>query len=85
MLLNVEGIEVKDCLTVGEFIKVVSERTGKTVTNQAIYHHLKEDSEILDYIEWSGMKLIVQNDKAEKFTPGSYYTGRPRTATKMQL
>lgn len=86
MKLDIEGVHIADCLSVSEFIKKVKERTGiESLTNQAIYHHLKEDSETLDYVEWCGLKMVVQNEKADKFTPGTYYTGRPRKAVKMQL
>jgi DNA-binding transcriptional ArsR family regulator len=60
-------------LTVGEFAKLVRERTGNDkISNQTIHHHLKK-TDNLDYIEWCGIYLIVQNKKAEDFTPGEYY------------
>lgn len=60
-------------LTVGEFVKVVRERTGNDkISNQTIHHHLKKTDK-LDYVEWCDMCLIIQNEKADNFSPGEYY------------
>lgn len=67
-------------LTVGEYVKVVRERTGnEKISNQTIHYHLKE-TDNLDYVEWCGMMLIIQNEKAEKFDPGGYYGGNRQTS-----
>ena len=60
-------------LTVGEFVKVVKERTkNENISNQTIHYHLKK-TDNLDWIEWCGMCLIIQNEKADNFDPGGYY------------
>lgn len=85
MKLNADKVKIGDCLSVGEFVKLVRDRTqNPTVSTTAIHYHLKDDSETLDFVEWCGMKMIVQNEKAANFKIGAHY-GKIHTANRMQL
>lgn len=85
MKLEIDNIQIKDCLTVGEFAKIVRERTGNpTIGNSTIHYHLTNNGDKLDYVDWCGLKMIVQNEKAKNFKPGNYY-GEKRTMRKISL
>ena len=72
--INADKVLISEVLTVGEYVKVVIQRTGnKRVSNPGIYYHLTPESTMLDYVEHSGMRFIVQNEKAASFTPGKNY------------
>lgn len=80
MELKQSEVKLEDCLTVGEYLKVLKSRTGneKLVAGTIHYHTSEKDS--LDWVWFCGMKLIVQNEKAASFNPGTYY-GHTRTRT----
>lgn len=84
MKVAAENINVSECLTVGEFVKALREKTGNAnISSSTIHYHL-ENTDNLDFVEFCGLKLIVQNEKAKSFSPGSYY-GNNRTMKKIQL
>jgi len=87
MKLDPQDVIIGNCLTVGEFVAKLKTRTkNDNISNSTVHYHLTESSATLDYVEWCGLKMIVQNAKADAFTPGQYYGGgKQRTAKNMQL
>lgn len=84
MKLEVENIKLTDCITVGDFVKELREKTGsESISPSAIHYHLA-NTDNLDYVEFGGLKLIVRNAKSESFTPGNFY-GKNRTMRKLKL
>ena len=70
---NSREIRLSEVITIGEFVKQLKERTGNDkLSNQTIHYHLANTDE-LDYIRFCGMKLVVLNDKAKNFNPGTFY------------
>lgn len=68
-------------LTVGEFVKIVQKRTkNKKISSATIHYHLNK-TDNLDWVEWCGLCLIIQNEKADNFTPGDYYGNKNITVT----
>lgn len=75
------NITLDKVLTVGEFVKVVRKRTGNNkIDNPTIHYHLN-NTDRLNYIVWCGMCLIVQDEKAAEFSPGTgdYYSKKNRS------
>lgn len=69
--LDTTKVFIADTLTVPQFAQTVRDRMqDQGFKYQQIYYHLTENSEVLDYIEHNGLKLIVMNGKAKKYTPG---------------
>lgn len=69
---DLSKVNLSECLTIGEYVKVVKERTGiASLSNQTIHYNTKPDSknDVLDWIIFCGMKLIIQNEKAANFEP----------------
>lgn len=72
MRLEVKDVNLKECATIREFIESVRKRTNNSKTGkQVVYYHIEKGT--LDYVEYYGMKLVVLNDKAAAFEPGTYY------------
>jgi len=71
--INLHEVTLDTVKTVGEFVKIVRQRTGNDkISNQTLHYHFNHTDE-LDFVSFCGMKLIVMNEKAEKFNPGSYF------------
>lgn len=69
---QITNITLNQCLTINEYVKKVKERTGiDSISPQTIHYHTKEGNkhDMLDWIWFCGMKLIIMNEKAEKFVP----------------
>lgn len=69
---NLKEVNLDNCLTIGEYVKKVKDRTGiDSISSQTIHYHTKEGNkhDVLDWVWFCGMKLIIMNDKAEKFEP----------------
>jgi len=72
---SLNKITLDQVLTMGEFVKLVRKKTSNDkISNQTIHYHLNH-TDNLDFVDWCGMKLIVNNDKAKNFNPGNYYKG----------
>lgn len=73
MKVSANEILISNTLTVGEFVKKVKEKTGnQRISNATIHYHLTDNSEKLDFVDWCGLKMIIQNDKANNFCTGKY-------------
>lgn len=69
---NKNDVTLDQCLTIGEYVKKVKKRTGiDSISSQTIHYHTKEGNkhDVLDWVLFCGMKLIIMNDKADKFEP----------------
>lgn len=69
---DLKSVSLDQCKTVGEFVKIVKERTGvDSISNQTIHYHTKKDAknDVLDWVSFCGMKLIIMNEKADSFQP----------------
>lgn len=82
MELKAEDYKLSEVLTVSKFVELLRKRTqNMAISNSTIHYHL-ENTDKLDYVIHSGVKYIVQNDKAATFNPGTYYG---KTSKKMNL
>lgn len=71
-ITNLKEIDLSKCLTIGKYVKKVKDRTGiDSISSQTIHYHTKEGNkhDVLDWVWFCGMKLIIMNDKADKFVP----------------
>ena len=85
MELKATEVKISDCLTVGEYVKKLKVRTGNDkISNQSIHYHFNSTDQ-LDWVNWSGLKMVVMNEKAKKFTPGQNYGNASRIANKVQI
>jgi len=83
---DINKVTLDQCLTVGEYVKKVKERTGiDSISSQTIHYHTKDGKkhDMLDWVWFCGMKLIIINDKAEKFEPNE--GKKTRFVSTMQL
>ncbi|HOZ82167.1 MAG TPA: hypothetical protein PKU82_04495 [Bacteroidia bacterium] len=80
--LSEHQILVADCVTIAEFVKQLRASTGNEKINASTIHYHLKNTDNLDYVEVNNVFLIVVNDKAKSFNPGSYYKGR---ISKMDL
>ena len=72
-ITSIENILLSDCKTVSEYVEILKKRTGRdTITPATIFYQLKE-TDNLDWLEHSGVTLILMNEKANTFEPGTNY------------
>lgn len=84
MKIDENKVTLDQVLTVGEFVNKLKQRTGNDkITYSTIHYHITE-TDNLDWCERGGMKFIVMNDKADKFTIGEFH-GKNRTMKKIKL
>lgn len=86
MRIESKDVKANDVISVSEYVKQLREKTGiDTISNSTIHYHL-QNTDLLDYVEISGVKFIVINDKSNNYNPGAYYgTHRVRHMKKVQL
>jgi hypothetical protein len=71
MKIEAGNIKVSEVLSVGEFVSLVNKKHSSNIGSSMIHYHLNH-TDMLDYVDWCGLKMIVQNTKAEAFKPGNY-------------
>ncbi|RUP42317.1 MAG: hypothetical protein EKK63_01690 [Acinetobacter sp.] len=72
-IVDTKDILLSDCKTVSEYVDELKKRTGRdTITPSTIFYQLKE-TDNLDWLEHSGVTLILMNEKAKNFIPGTTY------------
>lgn len=70
---DLKNIRLTDCKTVSDYVEDLKKKTGRdTITPATIFYQLKE-TDNLDWLEHSGVTLILMNDKAKNFQPGQNY------------
>lgn len=76
---------ITDFKTIPEYVNYLIQKTGRTtITRGTIHHYLIEPAEDadqntrdkadqLDWFIWSGITMVLFNQKAMDFTPGNNY------------
>lgn len=86
MKLDSKDIKASDIVSVSDYVSELRLKTGvETISNSTVHYHL-QNTELLDYVEISGVKFIVRNEKSNTYNPGSYYgSHRVRQMKKISL
>lgn len=66
--VDTKNLKLGELITIKSFIDYMKDERGITITKPAVHYQLK-NTDNLDYCEWQGIFLIINNSKAKTFTP----------------